>query len=313
MTGHGRAGRPGEPKEPAAPAGPAESAAHDGHAEDGDPVCWLDHVCDACGAFRENPRSPVCARCGAAFAGARAAPAATALTAPRPGSGTAAVEAPQTVLVFTATAGYRHDSIPAGVAALRELAASRGLSVLHSEDPRDLRPGRLDGCAAVVFLSPTGDVLDDGARASLRGYVTGGGGLLGVHAAACAEYGWPYYGELLGARFDGHPEIQRAAVTAVDRAHPATAHLPEEWVWTDEWYDFREGPAGRDVRVLATVDEDTYQGGGMGAPHPLVWCREPGEGRVLYTALGHLASAYSDPCFRRHLLGALSWCARAEG
>ncbi len=109
------------------------------------------------------------------------------------------------VLVFSATAGYRHESIGAGAAAPAELAAPHGLRVLHTEDPADLRPDVLGGCAAVVFLSPTGDVLDEGARAALRGYVTGGGGFLGVHAAACAEYGWPYYGELLGARFERPP------------------------------------------------------------------------------------------------------------
>lgn len=217
---------------------------------------------------------------------------------------------PADVLVFTATADYRHDSIPAGVAALAELADSRGLSVLHTEDPADLRPHVLDGCAAVVFLSPTGDVLDAGAREALRAHVTGGGGFLGVHAAACAEYGWPYYGELVGARFARHPEIQRARVTVVDRAHPATAHLPALWSWTDEWYDFRPGPSAAGVRVLATVDEGTYDGGAMGAPHPLVWCGRSGLGRTFYTALGHLPAAYADADFRRHLLGALTWCAR---
>ncbi|WP_328911966.1 MULTISPECIES: ThuA domain-containing protein [unclassified Streptomyces] len=217
---------------------------------------------------------------------------------------------PATVLVFSATADYRHDSIPAGAAALAELAASLGLSARHTEDPDDLRPDVLDGCAAVVFLSPSGDVLHEDARDALRAYVTGGGGFLGVHAATCAEYGWPYYGELLGARFDGHPEIQRAEVTVLDRAHPATAHLPERWAWTDEWYDFRAGPAGRGVHVLASVDEGSYEGGTMGADHPLVWCHESGSGRVLYTALGHLAAAYADPDFRAHLRGALLWCAR---
>lgn len=217
------------------------------------------------------------------------------------------------VLVFSATAGYRHDSIPAGAAALAELAAPHGLAVTHTEDPAELRPAVLGDCAAVVFLSPTGDVLDDGARRHLRAYVTGGGGFLGVHAATCAEYGWPYYGELLGARFDGHPEIQTAEVTVADRGHPATAHLPPLWPWTDEWYNFRAGPDRGGVRVLASVDERTYRGGTMGAAHPLVWCHEPGAGRVFYTALGHLASAYADPDFRGHLLGALLWCARTEG
>lgn len=303
-----------------------------GFEEGGDPACWLDQVCEACGALRENPRALACGRCGepvpsghgavpyplpAVGGASRTTPmVGSALGTPRadatagPGAGPARRG---DVLVFSATAGYRHASIPAGAAALAELAAAQGMSAHHTEDPADLRPERLAGCAAVVFLSPTGDVLDDPARAGLRAYVEAGGGFLGVHAAACAEEGWPYYGELLGARFDGHPPVQRARVTVTDRSHPATAHLPERWEWTDEWYDFRDGPAGAGVRVLASVDESTYAGGATGGPHPLVWCHEPGAGRSFYTALGHPADAYADPDFRRHLLGALSWCARVEG
>ncbi|MFG1806720.1 hypothetical protein [Streptomyces sp. NPDC049040] len=37
--------------------------------EGGDPVCWLDRVCDACGAMREDMRAVHCARCGAPFPG----------------------------------------------------------------------------------------------------------------------------------------------------------------------------------------------------------------------------------------------------
>jgi type 1 glutamine amidotransferase len=97
------------------------------------------------------------------------------------------------------------------------------------------------------------------------------------------------------------------AVLTIDRSHPATAHLPRQWHWTDEWYDFRTPP--RDVTVLATVDEATYTGGGMGADHPLVWYRRHGRGRSFYTALGHATEAYDDPAFRAHLLGALQWAA----
>jgi type 1 glutamine amidotransferase len=128
-----------------------------------------------------------------------------------------------------------------------------------------------------------------------------------VHAAACTEYGWPEYGDLLGARFDGHPDPQPGVLT-VDRGHPATAHLPERWSWTDEWYDFREGPVD-EVTVLATVDERTYRGGGMGGFHPLIWCREYGRGRSFYTALGHPPKAYADPGFQELLLGGLTWAA----
>jgi uncharacterized protein len=208
------------------------------------------------------------------------------------------------LLVHTRTTAYRHASIPAAIAAVRTLGA---FEVDATEDPAALEAS-LDGYAAVVFLSTSGEVLTPAGRERLAAYVEAGGGFVGVHAAACTEYEWPYYGELLGARFARHPAYQPGKVTVEDRDHPATRHLPAVWDFTDEWYDFRTNPRGT-VRVLARADESSYEGGGMGADHPLVWCREPGEGRVFYTSLGHAAEAYEDPDFRAHLLGGIQWAA----
>lgn len=211
------------------------------------------------------------------------------------------------LLVHTRTTAYRHDSIPAAIAAVRTLG---DFDVTATEDPAALE-APLDPYAAVVFLSTSGEILTRAGRERLAGYVEAGGGFVGVHAAACTEYEWPYYGELLGARFDRHPEFQPGRVVVEDRTHPATRHLPAVWEFTDEWYDFRANPRDA-VRVLACADESSYDGGGMGADHPLVWCREQGAGRVFYTTLGHASEAYEDPDFRAHLLGGISWAARLE-
>ncbi|MPY55911.1 ThuA domain-containing protein [Streptomyces spongiae] len=211
------------------------------------------------------------------------------------------------LLVYTRTTGYRHDSIPDAVTALQALD---GLMVEHSEDPAALE-APLEGYAAVVFLSTSGEVLTPAGRERLAEYVGSGGGFVGVHAAACTEYDWPYYGGLLGARFDRHPVHQPGKVVVEDPDHPATQHLPTVWDFTDEWYDFRSNPRER-VRVLVRADESSYEGGGMGDDHPLAWCRDEGEGRVFYTALGHASEAYRDPDFMAHLLGGIAWAARTR-
>ncbi|MFD9433086.1 ThuA domain-containing protein [Streptomyces sp. NPDC060002] len=209
------------------------------------------------------------------------------------------------LFVYTRTTDYRHDSIPDAVTAVRGLDE---FAVDHTEDPTALEAS-LDGYAAVVFLSTSGEVLTPAGQERLAGYVEAGGGFAGVHAAACTEYDWPYYGELLGARFARHPEYQPGKAVIEDHDHPATRSLPTVWDFTDEWYDFRANPRGR-VRVLAVADESSYTGGGMGADHPLAWCREQGRGRVFYTALGHASQSYADPHFRAHLGGGIAWAAR---
>ncbi|MFF4169496.1 ThuA domain-containing protein [Streptomyces sp. NPDC001744] len=214
------------------------------------------------------------------------------------------------VLIYTRTAGYRHDSIPDGAAALAELAGELGHTAETGEDPGAFTPERLAGYAAVVLLSTTGNVLTPEGRTAFEAYLRGGGALLAVHAAANAEPDWPFYGELLGTRFDGHPEIQPGTVLVDARDHPATAPLPVRWEWTDEWYNFTSDPrgtGGTGVRVLARADESSYRGGTHGDDHPLAWCREVGRGRVFFTALGHAPEAYRDPLFRAHLSGALAW------
>ncbi|RDG34628.1 ThuA domain-containing protein [Streptomyces corynorhini] len=213
---------------------------------------------------------------------------------------------PPRLVLYTRTTAYRHESIPAGVEAVERLAAEEEFAALATEDPAALEHA-LGSCAVVVFLSTSGEVLTPGARAALRAHMAGGGGFVGIHAAACTEYDWPYYGELLGARFARHPALQPGTVTVTDRAHPATRHLDARWHFTDEWYDFRAAPEG--VRVLAGADESSYDGGGMGPAHPLVWCHERMGGPVFYTALGHTAESFADPAFLAHLRGGIRYAA----
>src|SRR5690349_18205693 len=78
------------------------------------------------------------------------------------------------LLVFTRTTGWRHDSIPQAVDALRALADQAGFDVIHSEDPAMFDDGMLPRFRAVVFANTTGDFLDDAQRAAFERYIAGG-------------------------------------------------------------------------------------------------------------------------------------------
>ncbi|MFJ4467773.1 ThuA domain-containing protein [Streptomyces sp. NPDC089424] len=212
------------------------------------------------------------------------------------------------ILVFSKTAGFRHDAIPAGLDALRTLGQQNDFTVTATEDAAAFTAGNLANYEAVVFLNTTGDVLNSTQQTALQSYVDSGGGYLGVHAAADTEYDWPYYGQLVGAWFQSHPAIQRATIRNEDRTHPATSHLGATWTRTDEWYNYRANPRGG-VRVLQTLDESTYSGGSMGADHPITWCHRQGQGRSFYTGLGHTIESYADPAFRSLLLGGVRYAA----
>ncbi|GAA1865936.1 ThuA domain-containing protein [Asanoa iriomotensis] len=234
-----------------------------------------------------------------------AAAAALALVAGLAVAPPAASAAPLTkVLVFSKTAGFRHSSIPNGIAAIQQLGAANGFSVTATEDANQFTTANLAQYQAVVFLSTTGDVLNATQQTAFQSYVTGGGGFVGVHAAADTEYDWPFYGELVGAWFASHPANQTATIRVEDRGNASTAHLPATWSRLDEWYNYRTNPRST-AKVLASLDESSYSGGSMGGDHPITWCKNVGAGRSWYTGLGHVEEAYTDANFTRMLLGGI--------
>src|SRR5256885_457031 len=112
---------------------------------------------------------------------------------------------PMHVLVFSKTEGFRHASIEAGKKAFSKMASDKGFAVDFTEDATQFNTSNLKKYNAVVFLSTTGDVLNDEQQAEFERYIEAGGGFVGIHAAADCEYEWPWYGHLVGAWFLDHP------------------------------------------------------------------------------------------------------------
>jgi type 1 glutamine amidotransferase len=229
------------------------------------------------------------------------------------------------LLVISKTAGFRHDSIPAGIAALREIASEHNYTITATEDAAIFTPAKMESFDVVIFLNTTGDILTNDQQAAFERFIQSGGGFVGIHSAADTEYDWPWYQNLIGAHFKSHPHIQQADILILDPAHPATRHLPRSddskparWTRTDEWYNYNTCPAhaaardNRTIRLLLALDESTYKGGAMGEHHPIAWCHEYDGGRAFYTGLGHTSESFAEPAFHQHLLGAIQWAANID-
>jgi type 1 glutamine amidotransferase len=221
------------------------------------------------------------------------------LLAPEAGSAPPAVPK---VLVFTKTTGFRHASIPAAVQAVTTLGENNGFAVDATEDGGAFTDANLARYDAVIFLLTTGDVLDDAQQAAFERYIRAGHGWVGVHSAADTEYDWAWYGALVGAYFRDHPAIQPAVL---DVADPRNG-LPARWMRTDEWYNFQSNPRPS-VHVLATIEESSYDGGNMGADHPIAWWHDYDGGRAWYTAGGHTDESWSEPLFLAHVLSGIEY------
>jgi cytochrome c len=219
--------------------------------------------------------------------------------------------APIRALVLTEAAGFRHDSIDVAAEWLGGLGAADGVVATIHTDSSVITPERLAEADVVVFVSTTGDVLDDDEQAALEGWVRAGGAWVGIHGAADAEVDWPFWADLVGARFVAHPAPQPGEVVVEAPDHRSVEGWPARGSRDEEWYTFDRDPSAADAvaaTVVVSLDEATVaelpDELRMGE-HPLAWTHAVGDGTSFYTALGHDPATWDDPLFRSHVLGAI--------
>lgn len=222
------------------------------------------------------------------------------------------------VLILSKTNGFRDpEQIDAAKRVLADLVRKQGRDLFETENAAIMNPRDLAKFSTVVFNSTSGNIFDEGQRAAFKAWVERGGGVVLLHGAGGdPAYDWKWWPEMLiGAQFIGHTgrptQFQQATIDVIERNHPAMRRLPAKWVRTEEWYSFDRIPAGAGTRILATVDETTYdpfpERVRMGAPHPVIWSRCVGKGRMIFSSLGHKAETYAEPLHQTLIGDAIRW------
>jgi len=208
------------------------------------------------------------------------------------------------ILIYSGTTGYRHESIPAGIAAVTSIAKKRGLAVEASEDPNVFSADSLKRFRAIVLLScttdpknPASEWLTGSRRDALQRFVHRGGGILAIHAAADSHYHWPWYGKMIGGHFARHPQGTPTGTIRI-LATGETRSRTDEWYYFDDW-----DPTSH---LLVTLDPQSIGEADVN-PNPMTWTRKVEGGRVFYTAMGHTTENYSEPWFLDQLAGGLDW------
>lgn len=236
-----------------------------------------------------------------AACGSDSAPASPTNIAPAPQGGINA-----RVLMLTATAGFRHDSIPTAMTTMRSLGAAGGFTVDATENLSSLNVAALAPYDVIMFAMTSGELpLTPDQQSALIGFVQSGRGFIGVHSATDTLYEWPDYGRLVGAYFKEHPWTQRAIVVVEDPSHPSMMRVPSSFTLMEEFYTFRENPRGR-VQVLMRLDAASV---GAAGDYPLAWAQPFGSGRAYYNALGHFPETWRDDRFQQQMTGAVRWAA----
>jgi len=213
------------------------------------------------------------------------------------------------ILVFSKTAGWRHESIEAGKEAFKKIADENNLGITLTEDASYFTEGNLKDYASIIFLNTTETVFNDSQREAFKRYIQDGGGFVGIHSATDTEYDWPWYNKLVGAYFINHPNnpnVREAVIDVTDKDHPSTNMLPDRWERADEWYNFKD--RNEDVHVLMWLDTDSYEGSEHRGNHPIAWYHEYDGGRAFYTGLGHTSESFTDDnLFLEHLWGGIKY------
>jgi type 1 glutamine amidotransferase len=226
------------------------------------------------------------------------------------------------VMVYTSPDKWHNVTEPTAILELQKLANRHAFGLTVTQVVSNFNDENLKKYDVLVFLHSTTRDLSEEQLECFKRFIRNGGGFVGIHAASACKGEGEWFRKLIGRTFTDHPEEQTGVMQVLDKNHPATMHLADRWVWTDEWYSFTE-PLTENQKVLITVDEKTYDPDrtwgdanrhtGMGAFHPIAWYQEYDGGRSFYTALGHLSELYKDPLFLDHIYGGIYWAATGLG
>ncbi|MGM9489284.1 ThuA domain-containing protein [Ideonella sp. YS5] len=233
------------------------------------------------------------------------------------------------ILVVTTTMGYRHSSIETAEKVIASLGATSGayeveFATVPPSNPPDspayreqvratlelkLKPAALKQYQGIIFASTTGELpLPDGP--ALVQWVREGGAFIGIHSASDTLHGFRPYIEMLGGEFDYHREQVTIEAINEDASHPANRQLPAQWNLDGQLEEIYVLKNFQPDAVHELVALDRHPNTRAPGHFPISWCRDFGQGRVFYTALGHNEHVWQMPAFQQHVLGGIEWALR---
>ncbi len=236
-----------------------------------------------------------------------------------------------TALFLSKSVFYQHDVITEHDGedslverVLREILADHNIMLDATKDASRINAEELAGYDVVIFYTQ-GDLTKEGldekppmaedGLQTLLTWIQEGGGFVGIHSATDTfrpmrpDDPITPFTAMLGGAFRAHGRQFEGTVRVADPDHPAVDGVPGTFELKDEWYLFSHVDHD-DMHVLALLDpgnERTEQKLYDVAPYPVVWCKDYGDGRVYYNAMGHRRDVWDNAHFRRLIANGVQW------
>lgn len=229
---------------------------------------------------------------------------------------------------FTGGGAY-HDSVNNALATLYRIGRESGLYdayirtdsqfitkqrlTVHANG-RDWPVGKnLDSFDAIFFYGQREIPLTQEQMTDLVAFVKDDGkGFVAAHTSFNAFARFPEFGEMLGARYDGHPWGQvEGTVVVVDPEFPGMKGFPPAFKFRDEFIQVKDFSWDQS-RVLMNLDTSTFDMANANVHRgahdmPQVWARTYGKGRVFVGGLGHDATTWDRIDVQHMYLEAIKW------
>jgi type 1 glutamine amidotransferase len=225
--------------------------------------------------------------------------------------------------------GAYHDSVSHAMAVIEKMGRDTGLydAYLRTDsqlitrqkisvfaDGRDWPVNKnLNYFDGIFFFGMREIELTDQQKADLLSFVHDDGkGFVAAHTADTAFLSWPEFGEMLGARYDGHPwNLIEAPIIVEDPAFPAMKAFPAVFTIRDEMYQAKDFSRD-DIRVLLRLDTSKVDMKHAGVhrtdgDYPQAWVKKYGRGRVFVSSFGHEVQAWDNPALQTMWLEAIKW------
>lgn len=197
------------------------------------------------------------------------------------------------------------------------------IQTTYVADLKELPEGEIERYHLIVQLNYPPYAWSDASQKDFIRYIDEGkGGYIGFHHASLLGdifdgYSmWQWFSDFMGGiRWKNYIEtLTDGTVHVEDKEHPVTTGVPDSFVIPkDEWYTYDENPR-QNVRVLATVDEDSYVPASdvrMG-DHPVIWVNEHKKARNVYFQFGHHPELYDLDAYKTMFRNAIVWCLDKE-